>query len=501
MIVGDNNLDSILYYVLLDDGTYGVKAGTLAKDVATINVPETYNGIKVTEILNEGFSSLSNLEKVILPNGIVTIRPNAFYKCSSLNSINLPNTLKSIKQNAFYGCTALKSIVIPEFTMFIGKNAFYGSGLESVEFPYTKKWEIKGFTWSTSANSGYDTTTGVITNNGTSKFVWGSTYFEWSTNISTTSGFARAFTEKIYFDGAKLNNNLSTPEDRYIRLYEGEWTRIPDVNETVQDGIFEYTLLENSTYSVKANSNARGANVIDIPDTYNGKPVTEIAESGFRDLVSLTEVTIPDSIQYVRSYAFSGCSLLAKVDISDNSKITDLGSCAFEKCINLRQINIPDGCLGLGAWCFAGCDSLRKVVISENSQLELISIECFYDCEELNSFYIPGKVYQISNSAFYGCSSLTSINIPASVTCIGSYAFYGTSLTSATFEVPTGWNALYYEFLNKPSTVEMKYFDISDSKKAAEALSVPVNLAVSYYAGSGYTYRDIRFYEKIWNRS
>lgn len=61
------------------------------------------------------------LERVTLPDTLVTIGNDAFYNCSSLTGITVPNSVTSIGTNAFNGCIALisadlscKATVIPD---------------------------------------------------------------------------------------------------------------------------------------------------------------------------------------------------------------------------------------------------------------------------------------------------------------------------------------------------------------------------------------------------
>ena len=81
---------------------------------------------------------------------------------------------------------------------------------------------------------------------------------------------------------------------------------------TIDD--LEFTLINNDTeYSVSAKDPRTIAGELNIPSTYNGKPVTAIGESGFSsnrigwtepDLPDITSVTIPSSIKTIGSYAF-----------------------------------------------------------------------------------------------------------------------------------------------------------------------------------------------------
>lgn len=92
----DDTSDNILIYTLLPDGTYGVKAGAGAENLAVITIPDTYNGVAVTQILANGFANNTSLMQINLPNSLLEIGNNAFDGCIGLEFVELPNTLTSI---------------------------------------------------------------------------------------------------------------------------------------------------------------------------------------------------------------------------------------------------------------------------------------------------------------------------------------------------------------------------------------------------------------------
>ena len=154
---------------------------------------------------------------------------------------------------------------------------------------------------------------------------------------------------------------------------------------------------------------------------------------------SETTYTIPDSVTYIESGAFSGCTSLSSIEIPDS--VTYIETWVFDGCTSLSSINIPDSVTYIGDSAFEGCEKLAAInVSSENNNYASIDGVLFnkdktelkqYPIGRSETYTIPDSVTYIGDSAFDGCTNLSSVEIPDSVTRIGDYAFYEcTSLSS-----------------------------------------------------------------------
>ncbi len=148
--------------------------------------------------------------------------------------------------------------------------------------------------------------------------------------------------------------------------------------------------------------------------------LTEIKSYAFFGCTSLTSVAIGDSVTSIGHYAFYGCTSLTSVTIGGS--VTTIGDSAFFGCTSLTSVAIGDSVTSIGHYAFYGCTSLTSVAIGDS--VTTIGDAAFDGCSALTSVTIPNSVTSIGASAFRDCTGLTSITIPNSVISIGSVAFY-----------------------------------------------------------------------------
>ena len=85
--------------------------------------------------LSHSFSEFTELEEVILPEGIGVIDWNAFSCCLKLQKVNIPRSVREIRGSAFLGC-AFEEILLPEGLDRIGELTFGDCGnLRHIEIP------------------------------------------------------------------------------------------------------------------------------------------------------------------------------------------------------------------------------------------------------------------------------------------------------------------------------------------------------------------------------
>lgn len=95
-------------------------------------LPSSFEGHRVSAVGLAAFAGCKELEKVVVPDGIVEIGEGAFVYCQSLVDVELPASLEAIKCVAFFNCSRLKRLVLPQNTKEIGDEAL--GGCDSLSF-------------------------------------------------------------------------------------------------------------------------------------------------------------------------------------------------------------------------------------------------------------------------------------------------------------------------------------------------------------------------------
>ncbi len=160
--------------------------------------------------------------------------------------------------------------------------------------------------------------------------------------------------------------------------------------------------------------------------------------------VLVTDLVIPDGITYIKDGAFEGYKKLASVTIPDS--VTSIGYNAFYGCTSLASITIPDGVTNIGEFAFYNTAYYNNTANWDNGVLYIDNHLIEAETTLSGSYEIKAATKTIALNAFAGCTGLSSITIPNSVTSISYSAFAGcTGLTSIT--IPDSVTSIdYYAF-------------------------------------------------------
>ena len=173
----------------------------------------------------------------------------------------------------------------------------------------------------------------------------------------------------------------------------------------------EFILADDGmSYSVRqAEQEIRGDVV--IPPTYQGFPVTTIAQGGFwcDEIVS---IYIPKGVTCIKEQGIYSCE-------------------------KLKSVYIPETVNSIGIYAMTACPKLDVIVSDKNPFFSSLN-GALYDKDKtelicapnyVKTFSFPKTVRRIGYYAFYKCENLESIIIPEGVTSIGAGAFSGAHLS------------------------------------------------------------------------
>ena len=85
-------------------------AGFAGAAMATVNIPDTVNGLPVVRIGANAFRNQTDITSLTLPNNLSVIENDAFNGCSNIGAIEIPNTVVFIGDRAFDGTTGCSSL-------------------------------------------------------------------------------------------------------------------------------------------------------------------------------------------------------------------------------------------------------------------------------------------------------------------------------------------------------------------------------------------------------
>ena len=175
-----------------------------------------------------------------------------------------------------------------------------------------------------------------------------------------------------------------------------------------------------------------------IPEIYDGKPVTKIADGAFEGNTYLTSVTIPSTVTEIGENAFKGCTNLREIAFANvkpnaslqaNARFAYAGTYTLSvgtptytltNASNQKITTVQSGVKKIGAKAFYGCTNLASMDASRATE---IGEEAFAGCSSLHSIVFGNNLLSLSNGTFSGCSSLKLVDLPSSLTTIGDRCF------------------------------------------------------------------------------
>ena len=369
---------------------------------ASIEIPETIGGGKVTAIGNGAFKLFQEIESITLPNSITSIGDEAFYGCIFLKNINIPMGVTSIGKKAFDTCAYLETIELPQSITSIGEEAFsHCQSLTSITIP-SNVTRIEPETFKSCTSLEEIDIPDSVQSIGSNAFSNCTSLKIITIPFSVTSIEDKAFTDCTSLKTAFLPYGASYGTDS-----------IPDSTAKIY-----YTKDANGNVTISDVKEGNETSIV-IPETIDNGTVTVIGDSAFSSCQNLETIALPSNIKSIEKNAFHGCTALKSIDLPDG--VNSIGSYAFYHCRKLKDIDIPRSVSSIGDKTFSYCDSLTSVTIHSN--ITSINESTFLGCTALTNITLSQSITSIGENAFQGCLSLKSIALPSNLKSIGKKAF------------------------------------------------------------------------------
>ena len=309
---------------------------------------------------SRAFQNCEKLKNITIPNSVTYMSDGVFKNCTALETVQLSTEINGIREEMFYNCVSLKTITIPNKVNYIGKSAFQNcKSLTNITIPnHVASIEGGAFSGCT-----------------------GLTEVELPTSI---------------------NDLTSNPFSGCTSL----------TTLTVDSGNTKYGSTGNTIYT-KDNPKtlvcvAGGLTSVTIPDG-----VTKIGWGAFGGCIHLTEVKLPASINQLQGNPFSGCTNLTTLTVDDgNATYGSAGNMIYTKGTNTLvcvapglegSVIVPANIQSIDHFAFSNCTKLESVTISNG--VSSIRKTAFENCKRLTRITIPQTVSFIQDGAIWDCTN------------------------------------------------------------------------------------------------
>lgn len=190
-----------------------------------------------------------------------------------------------------------------------------------------------------------------------------------------------------------------------------------------------------------------------IPDEYEGKPVTGIADFAAVNLENVTKITIGKNVSEIGLWALENNKKLTAIEVDDeNGYFCDMDGVLYTKDMktllfypmarNAVEVTDENG------------NKIKSISYDIPEGVKAVRTKAFYKCSDVRSLTLPSTLKTIEEKAFFRCS-ITEIILPEGLEEIGKDAFSYTALK--TIEIPSSVKEIgEYAFYNCTSLLEIK---------------------------------------------
>ncbi len=200
-----------------------------------------------------------------------------------------------------------------------------------------------------------------------------------------------------------------------------------------------------------------------LPDT-----IVMIDYKAFDSCQNLVTINFPDSLTTIGSYAFTSCKNLKEIDLN---QVQSIGECAFQLCISLSEIFVPSSLQYIPDHAFHGCSGVTTLIFAEG--VTYIEATAALNMYSLTTLVIPASVTEIGEYALgytYYHPDYTRLDTTV-------YGFKGTAAESYALE--NGFNFVLKEMSNLGDVNDDGLITPTDAAKTLSAYADEQTTGVS----------------------
>lgn len=420
----------------------GSQAFSLCEGLQSVYLPPT-----LTIIPDGIFTDCAQLGSVDIPGSVTEIGANAFSKCTAFSLTELPSGIQRIGAAAFENCGSIENLELPKTLESIGEAAFGGTIIDKASFDGTlEKWVAIGGDGCGIARDKIDFLEHICNFSGWEydehkhwqQCACGKTQNEGEhTGDGDTCTVCGAALSEALGSGS-IDGGLSWSLSRSGALTISGSGKMPD-------------------FSSVANAAPWDKQKDKIQSVVIESGVQSISGGAFSGCTALEKVSISDTVAQIDLNAFDGCTALAEFEVAADNKafssdggvlfsadkkllrcpVGKAADCtvpsgtvaiaggAFKDCSKLERLVIPDSVTAIGKSAFENCAALKRITLPKSiTKLEALT---FSGCAALAEITLPDGLKALGEKVFSGCAALKSVKIPAEVTVIPAEAFSGCS--------------------------------------------------------------------------
>ncbi len=189
-----------------------------------------------------------------------------------------------------------------------------------------------------------------------------------------------------------------------------------------------------------------------IPDEYDGKKVTGIADFAIVNLENVTKITIGKNVSEIGLWAMENNKRVTAIEVDEgNEYFCDVDGVLYSK--DMKTLLFYPMARDVAEIKDEAGNTVKSISYEIPEGVECVRTKAFYKCSDVRSLTLPSTLKTIEEKAFFRCS-ITEIILPETLEAIGKDAFAYTALKK--IDIPASVKEIgEYAFYNSISLLEI----------------------------------------------